>query len=76
MPRIIGALPPTFDELMAIGNGVAGSPETVRNWIRAEAEATGINYFVSWLAFGDLTVAESTRSLELFAREVMPAFKS
>ena len=60
---------------MAIGNGVAGSPETVRNWIKDEVEATGINYFVSWLAFGDLTLAESMRSLELFSREVMPAFR-
>jgi alkanesulfonate monooxygenase SsuD/methylene tetrahydromethanopterin reductase-like flavin-dependent oxidoreductase (luciferase family) len=75
MPGIIGALPPTFDELMAIGNGIAGSPTAVRNWIKEEVEATGINYFVSWLAFGDLTVAESKRSLDLFAREVMPAFK-
>jgi alkanesulfonate monooxygenase SsuD/methylene tetrahydromethanopterin reductase-like flavin-dependent oxidoreductase (luciferase family) len=73
-PRIIGALPPTFDELMAIGNGVAGSPETVRNWIAEEVEATGINYFVSWLSFGDLTVAESLRSLDLFSHKVMPAF--
>jgi alkanesulfonate monooxygenase SsuD/methylene tetrahydromethanopterin reductase-like flavin-dependent oxidoreductase (luciferase family) len=73
-PRIIGLLPPTFDELMAIGNGVAGSPETVRNYIAAEVEATGINYFVSWLAFGDLKLEESLRSLDLFAREVMPAF--
>jgi alkanesulfonate monooxygenase SsuD/methylene tetrahydromethanopterin reductase-like flavin-dependent oxidoreductase (luciferase family) len=73
-PRIIGVLPPTFDELMAIGNGVAGSPTTVRNWIADEVAATGINYFCPWLAFGDLTVAESLRSLELFSREVMPAF--
>jgi alkanesulfonate monooxygenase SsuD/methylene tetrahydromethanopterin reductase-like flavin-dependent oxidoreductase (luciferase family) len=72
-PRIIGVLPETFDELMAIGNGVAGSPETVRNWIKAEVAATGINYFVSWLAFGDLTFDESMRSLELLSREVMPA---
>jgi hypothetical protein len=67
-------LPPTFDELMAIGNGVAGSPATVRNWIKDEVDATGINYFCSWLAFGDLTLAESMRSLHLFSREVMPAF--
>jgi len=73
-PRIIGVLPPTFDELMAIGNGVAGSPTTVRNWIADEVAATGINYFCPWLAFGDLTVAESLRSLGLFSREVMPAF--
>jgi alkanesulfonate monooxygenase SsuD/methylene tetrahydromethanopterin reductase-like flavin-dependent oxidoreductase (luciferase family) len=73
-PRIIGQLPETFDELMAIGNGVAGSPATVRNWIEAEVEASGINYFVSWLAFGDLTLDESLRSLDLYSREVMPAF--
>ena len=66
--------PATFDEVMAIGNGVAGSPETVRKYIAAEAAATGINYFVSWFAFGDLTVEESLSSLELFSREVMPAF--
>ena len=41
-----------------------------------QVEATGSNYFVSWLAFGDMTHAESLRSLELFAREVMPAFAS
>jgi hypothetical protein len=29
---------------------------------------------VSWLAFGDMTLAESLRSLALFSREVMPAF--
>jgi alkanesulfonate monooxygenase SsuD/methylene tetrahydromethanopterin reductase-like flavin-dependent oxidoreductase (luciferase family) len=75
-PRIIGLLPETFDELMAIGNGVAGSPATVRNWIKDEVEATGINYFVSWLAFGDLTYEESMRSLDLFSREVMPAFSA
>ena len=73
-PRITAALPPTFDELMAMGNGVAGSPQTVRNWIKEEAAYTGINYFVSWLAFGDMTLAESSRSVELFSKEVMPAF--
>jgi len=73
-PRIIGALPPTFDELMEIGNGIAGSPKTVRDFIAAEQEATGINYFVSWLAFGDLTLAESLASLDLFAHKVMPEF--
>jgi alkanesulfonate monooxygenase SsuD/methylene tetrahydromethanopterin reductase-like flavin-dependent oxidoreductase (luciferase family) len=73
-PHIRHIYPATFDEVMAIGNGVAGSPETVRKYIAAEAEATGINYFVSWFAFGDLTIQESLHSLELFSREVMPAF--
>ena len=75
-PRIAALYPPTFDQLAAIDNGVAGSPRTVRNFIAAEVEATGSNYFVSWLAFGDMTLAESLRSLELFSREVMPTFVS
>jgi alkanesulfonate monooxygenase SsuD/methylene tetrahydromethanopterin reductase-like flavin-dependent oxidoreductase (luciferase family) len=73
-PRI-AAYPPTFDELCQIDNGVAGSPQTVRDFIAAEAETTGPNYFVSRLAFGDMTLAESLHSLELFAQEVMPAFR-
>ena len=73
-PIIAGLYPPTFDELMAKGNGIAGSPAAVRDYIAAEVKETGINYFCSWLAFGDLALEESLRSVELFAREVMPAF--
>jgi len=73
-PRIATLYPPTFDELAAIDNAVAGSSRTVRDFIAAEIEATGSNYFVAWLAFGDMSLEESLRSLELFAREVMPAF--
>jgi len=72
--RVSNIYPPTWDELQGLDNGVAGSPRTVRDFIAAEIEATGINYFVSWLAFGDLSVEESLRSVELFGREVMPAF--
>jgi alkanesulfonate monooxygenase SsuD/methylene tetrahydromethanopterin reductase-like flavin-dependent oxidoreductase (luciferase family) len=73
-PRIAALYPATFDELMAIDNGVAGSPRTVRDFIAAEIAATGSNYLLSWLAFGDMTLAESRRSLELLSREVMPTF--
>jgi hypothetical protein len=40
----------------------------------AELEASGCNYLLSWFAFGDMTLAESLRSLDLFSRDVMPAF--
>jgi alkanesulfonate monooxygenase SsuD/methylene tetrahydromethanopterin reductase-like flavin-dependent oxidoreductase (luciferase family) len=73
-PRIGTLYPPSFDELMAIDNGVAGSPATVRDFLAAELKATGCNYLLAWLCFGDMTLAESLASLELFAREVMPAF--
>jgi alkanesulfonate monooxygenase SsuD/methylene tetrahydromethanopterin reductase-like flavin-dependent oxidoreductase (luciferase family) len=73
-PRIIGIYPQTFDELQAMKNGVAGSPETVCRFVAEERKASELNYFAPWLAFGDITLPESLRSIELFSREVMPAF--
>ena len=73
-PRIGDLYPPTFDELMAIENGIAGSPRTVRDFVAAEMTASGSNYLLSWFAFGDMTLAEQLASFGLFAREVMPAF--
>jgi alkanesulfonate monooxygenase SsuD/methylene tetrahydromethanopterin reductase-like flavin-dependent oxidoreductase (luciferase family) len=65
--------PPTFDGLAEVGQGVAGSPETVAAALRGQMEATGSNYLVAQLAFGDLTLAETLRSVELLATRVMPA---
>lgn len=73
-PPVAALFPDSWDELEAVGNGIAGSPATVRDFVVREAERTGINYLVSWFAFGDLSVAEVTRSVELFADQVMPAF--
>jgi hypothetical protein len=59
---------------MAVDNGVAGSPRTVRDFMAAEVDASGCNYLLPWFSFGDMTLAESLASLDLFSREVMPAF--
>jgi alkanesulfonate monooxygenase SsuD/methylene tetrahydromethanopterin reductase-like flavin-dependent oxidoreductase (luciferase family) len=72
-PMIAGLYPPTWDELQAKGNGIAGSPKAVREYLAAEIRESGINYFVPWLAFGELTLEESLRSLELYSGEVIPA---
>jgi hypothetical protein len=37
-------------------------------------EQAGINYFCADLAFGDLTFEEASRTVELFEREIIPAF--
>jgi hypothetical protein len=37
-------------------------------------EGAGINYFVCDMVFGDITFDQAKHSIELFAREVMPAF--
>jgi alkanesulfonate monooxygenase SsuD/methylene tetrahydromethanopterin reductase-like flavin-dependent oxidoreductase (luciferase family) len=73
-PRVIPIYPPTFDELVALDNGIAGSPETVRRFISAEIETNDCNYFVPQLVFGDMTMPEALHSIELFGKEVMPAF--
>ena len=36
-------------------------------------DIAGINYCICRLAFGDLSFEQSRRSVELFAKEVMPA---
>ena len=55
--------------------GVAGSPETVRHYIAETVERTGVNYFVSDMVFGSLPYEAASRSVDLFAKEVMPAFR-
>ena len=72
-PRVIGIYPPTFDELMALNNGIAGSPETVRRYLAEEIAANGCNYLVPQMVFGDMKLAEALHSITLFGKEVMPA---
>ena len=69
-----GHLPMEWEDAEAMGHGCAGSPETVRAFVEREVADGGINYFVSALAFGDMPMDAATRSAELFAAEVMPAF--
>src|SRR5690606_34315744 len=57
-----------------IGNGLAavGTPAEVREILQAQFRESGANYLGCRFAFGDLALEESLRSLDLFAREVMP----
>jgi alkanesulfonate monooxygenase SsuD/methylene tetrahydromethanopterin reductase-like flavin-dependent oxidoreductase (luciferase family) len=64
--------PPDFDTLQTVGQGIAGSPAKVRDFLARQMRETGANYCVGQFAFGDLTSAEMQRSVELFRREVMP----
>jgi alkanesulfonate monooxygenase SsuD/methylene tetrahydromethanopterin reductase-like flavin-dependent oxidoreductase (luciferase family) len=72
---VAGVYPEEFDALQAMGMGIAGTPETVRRYIEAAVAATGITYFVCDMVFGTLPFADASRSVELFAREVMPRFR-
>jgi alkanesulfonate monooxygenase SsuD/methylene tetrahydromethanopterin reductase-like flavin-dependent oxidoreductase (luciferase family) len=67
--------PAEFAAMMEDGRGICGSPATVTEEIRRQMTEAGAGYFVGQFAFGDLTLAETTRSVELFAKEVMPALR-
>jgi alkanesulfonate monooxygenase SsuD/methylene tetrahydromethanopterin reductase-like flavin-dependent oxidoreductase (luciferase family) len=54
---------------------ITGLPRTVRDEIARQMEESGANYFITRFAYGNLTHAQSVRSLELFVSEVMPHFR-
>ena len=60
---------------MRRGQGVAGAPATVTEFLRAQLDHTGCNYVVGQFAFGDLSLPDMLRSVALFADEVMPALR-
>jgi alkanesulfonate monooxygenase SsuD/methylene tetrahydromethanopterin reductase-like flavin-dependent oxidoreductase (luciferase family) len=66
----------SFDQLIGQGQAIAGTPETVRAFFAAQIEDSGANYVVGQLCFGDLTLDEMLRSVDLFASHVMPALRT
>ena len=64
----------TNEGVSAAGFGsVAGSPETIRNYMD-EYAATGANYFVAAFQWGNLSHDQAMRSIELFTHEVIPHY--
>jgi alkanesulfonate monooxygenase SsuD/methylene tetrahydromethanopterin reductase-like flavin-dependent oxidoreductase (luciferase family) len=61
-----------FEECLADGTAIAGTPDTVCAEIERQAAALGINYLLSYLFVGTMTLADALRSLRLFSTEVMP----
>jgi len=61
-----------FEACEANGMAIAGSPDTVRRKIEELTAELGVNYILSYLFFGNLSATDAGRSLQLFAREVMP----
>ena len=63
------------EDAIASHSLLVGSPATIRDFALRYAKETGANYFVGSFSWGDLTHAESSKSLRLFAEEVMPAIE-
>jgi hypothetical protein len=66
----------SFDSVIRQGQAIAGSPETVRDFLGAQLKESSANYLVGQFCFGDLTLAEMLRSVELFATQVKPALQA
>src|SRR5262249_56220755 len=57
--------PPTFDLLVERGQGIAGSPAAVAEFLSAQLEATGCNYLLAQFPFCHLTLPQTFTSLSL-----------
>jgi alkanesulfonate monooxygenase SsuD/methylene tetrahydromethanopterin reductase-like flavin-dependent oxidoreductase (luciferase family) len=62
----------TYEQMLAHGGVIAGSPQTVRTAIERQVAELGINYLLTYLFLGNMTLADALRSLALFKSEVMP----
>lgn len=62
-----------FEDLLAEGVVICGSPDSVVRQIAEQSKALGgINYLLAYMFFGNMSLADALRSQELFATEVMP----
>jgi alkanesulfonate monooxygenase SsuD/methylene tetrahydromethanopterin reductase-like flavin-dependent oxidoreductase (luciferase family) len=62
----------SFEDCLANGSVIAGSPQTVRARIERLVEELGVNYLLTYLFMGTMSQADALRSLNLFSTEVMP----
>jgi alkanesulfonate monooxygenase SsuD/methylene tetrahydromethanopterin reductase-like flavin-dependent oxidoreductase (luciferase family) len=63
----------SFEECVAEGTAIAGSPKTVLVEIEKHHKEIGFNYLLTYLFLGSMSASDAMRSLRLFVSEVMPA---
>ena len=62
----------TYEACVEDGTVIAGSPATVRAEIERQVRELGVNYLLTYLFLGTMSLADALRSLNLFSAEVMP----
>ena len=62
----------TFEECVAEGSVICGSPSTVTAEIERHVRELGINYLLNYMFLGTMSLTDALRSLQLFSTEVMP----
>ena len=64
----------TFDAAEQSGRAVAGTSAKVADILRRDITEAGVNYLLCRFCFGDMPRDAALQSVQLFARDVMPAF--
>jgi alkanesulfonate monooxygenase SsuD/methylene tetrahydromethanopterin reductase-like flavin-dependent oxidoreductase (luciferase family) len=65
----------SYEELLADGYAVVGSPESVAARLGELHDELGFGQIIGLFALGDITHDETERSMELFAGKVIPALR-
>ena len=65
----------SWEEIQKAGFVVVGSPATVRDRLKQIAAETGLGTLVPNFSIGNVPHHLTRKSMELFAREVMPALR-
>jgi alkanesulfonate monooxygenase SsuD/methylene tetrahydromethanopterin reductase-like flavin-dependent oxidoreductase (luciferase family) len=60
------------DRLLREGFCIVGSPDTVVRAIKEQERITGAGILQTYLPWGNMSLAQASRSIELFAKEVLP----
>ena len=64
-----------YEDLVADGVMIAGTPDSVREQIIAQSADLDFNYMLGYMMFGDMSLSHALRSLELFRSDVMPTIR-
>ena len=73
---VFGEQPAEFSYMQGVNRAIAGTPDTVADFLGKAIKDAGINYVVGHFAFGDMKHADALRSVELFATQVMPRLRA
>jgi alkanesulfonate monooxygenase SsuD/methylene tetrahydromethanopterin reductase-like flavin-dependent oxidoreductase (luciferase family) len=72
--RVFQGMSTSYDFWIDNGLALVGSPETVIHQLKAQHQRLGYDIFCANHRFGPMPQEQSLKSLELFGREVIPAF--
>jgi alkanesulfonate monooxygenase SsuD/methylene tetrahydromethanopterin reductase-like flavin-dependent oxidoreductase (luciferase family) len=68
-------LPAEFETIVASGNALVGSAETVTRLLTEQIAISGANFLSASFMFGDMTFEEGRSSISAFSQRVMPVLR-